>query len=196
VKTFRLLQAAKGTISAIEIVLLVLTLTLVSASAGPWDQPQETDANVDSRQIQIVADRLETNDAEKYAEFSGNVRASHGDLVILADRLKIYYRDDPDKIKNQGESQEMIKRAVASGNVKITTDKYTAETSRVEYDLDTMILVLDGQNSTVKSGKNILTGSKITVDRKDGQMKVYGSPEKRVKAVFYSKEKNLQKEPE
>ena len=52
--------------------------------------------------------------------------------------------------------------------------------------VDTMVLVLEGENSRVQSGKNILTGSKITIYRKDEEIKVEGSPQKRVKAVFYS----------
>jgi lipopolysaccharide export system protein LptA len=45
------------------------------------------------------------------------------------------------------------------------------------------------------SGKNILTGSKISVNRKNGQIKVEGIPHKRVKAVFYPKEKTPEQNP-
>jgi lipopolysaccharide export system protein LptA len=152
------------------------------------ESPQNKNEHQSAKQIQIVADKLITHNEEKYAEFVGDVRASQGNFEITSDRLRIYYRDDLGTTKNKSGDQDLIKRIVASGNVKITSDKYVAETHRVEYDLDTLILVLTGENSTVKSGKNILTGSKITVYRKDRQIKVEGSPQKRVKAVFYSKE--------
>jgi lipopolysaccharide export system protein LptA len=191
----RLTRAAKGTFTAIEIVPAIIALLFLLSPADAQDQEPQTAADVVNEQIQIEADKLATNDAEKYAEFSGNVRASQGELTILSDNLRIYYRDDLKRTENQSGSQRLINRVAASGNVRLTTDKYTAEANRLKYDLDTMVLVLDGKNSTVKSGKNTLTGSKITIDRKDGQMTVDGSPQNRVKAVFYPEEKGPQKEP-
>ena len=168
----------------------MFTTVLLSSWVFAGEAPKEKDANQAAEQIQIVADKLITNNAEKFAEFEGDVRASQGNMVITSERLRIYYKDDhPDRNEDQTGSQELIKRVVASGNVVVTSEKYKAETDRVEYDLDTLVLVLIGENSTVTSGKNILSGSKITVNRKTGQIKVDSSPQKRVKAVFYPKEK-------
>jgi lipopolysaccharide export system protein LptA len=58
--------------------------------------------------------------------------------------------------------------------------------------LDSAVLVLKGENSAIKSGKNLITGSKITVYRKDEQIVVERGAEQRVKARFYSKD--VQKE--
>ena len=190
-KAYRVHFAARDCFIAIKMALTVSTIMLLLSPAVAEDQSQGIDTNAGNRQIKITADKLTTNHAEKYAEFAGDVRASQGEFVITSDLLRIYYKDTLGRNEDLPVSQEFIKRVVASGNVKITTHKYTAETSRVEYDLDTMIFVLDGQNSRIKSGKNILTGSKITVDRKDGQIKVESSSEKRVKAVFYSGEKGF-----
>jgi lipopolysaccharide export system protein LptA len=152
------------------------------------DQPKETEARQagDGEQIQIIADKLITNNEQGYAEFSGQVKTTYPNHVIDSDRLKIYYRGNPPGLKNPSDNQESIKRIVASGNVTITSDKYTAKTDTADYDMDTQILVLTGENSMIQSGKNVLTGSKITVYRKDEKMEVEGGPQKRVKAVFYS----------
>jgi lipopolysaccharide export system protein LptA len=161
------------------------------------DQTRKIDENQIDEQIQIVADKLITNHAEKYAEFIGDVRASQGNFTITSEHLRIYYKDNLDNLKNQTGSQELIERIVASGHVKISTDKYVAESEQAEYDLDDAVLILKGENSTIQSGKNFITGSKITVHREDGQIIVERSAEKRVKAMFYSKEKistELQKE--
>lgn len=139
-----------------------------------------------AEQIQIVADKLTTNDEEKYAEFVGDVKTTHPDFEMVSESLRIYYHGDLPDLKKRPGNQEFIKRMVASGNVIITSDKYTARTQSAEYDMDTMVLVLDGENSTVQSGKNILTGSKITIYRKDEKIEVEGSPQNRVKALFYS----------
>ena len=185
---FRLLQQIKGRIYWIRVMLLPVIIVLLSPFGFADDQPTEKDKNQIGEQIQIVADKLITNNAEKYAEFIGDVRASQGNFTITSEHLRIYYKDNLDNLQNQTGSQELIKRIVASGNVKISSDKYTAETERVEYDLDNTVLVLKGENSTIKSGKNLITGSKITVHRTDGQIIVERSAEKRVKAMFYSKD--------
>ena len=188
-KTFRLRQPVKYRPFWIRVTLFTFTTVLLSSWVFAGEAPKEQDANQTDEQIQIVADKLITNNAEKFAEFEGDVRASQGNMVITSERLRIYYKDDPDRNEDQTGSQELIKRVVASGNVVVTSEKYKAETDRVEYDLDTRVLVLIGENSTVTSGKNILSGSKITVNRENGQIKVESSPQKRVKAVFYPKEK-------
>ncbi len=188
-KAFRSRQPVKYRPFWIRVTLFTFTTVLLSSWVFAGESPKEQDANQTDEQIQIVADKLITNNAEKFAEFVGDVRASQGNLVITSERLRIYYKDNADRNEEQTGSQELIKRIVASGNVVISSEKYKAETDRVEYDLDTRVLVLIGENSTVTSGKNILTGSKITVNRKNGQIKVESSPQKRVKAVFYPKEK-------
>ena len=169
---------------AIGVVIFLFLPSFILAE----DQPAEVDTNGarSGDQIQIVADKLITNDLEKYAEFVGDVKTTHPDFVMASESLRIYYKDNLSDLKNKSGDQEFIKRIVASGNVTIKSDNFTAETQSAEYDIDTMILVLDGENSMVQRGKNILTGAKITIYRKDEKIKVEGSPHERVRAVFYS----------
>jgi lipopolysaccharide transport protein LptA len=183
------IYSAKSQANWIRIIFLTFTLFLISSLVLADNQPKEKTKTQTGEQIQILADKLVTNNEQKYAEFLGDVKTTHGNFVIQSERLRIYYKDDLERIKNQSSSQDLIKRIVASGNVRISSEKYVAEAAEAEYDLDTMVFVLSGENSTVRSGKNLITGSKITVDRKDGQIKVEGNAEKRVKAVFYSDEK-------
>jgi lipopolysaccharide export system protein LptA len=189
VKAFRSRHPVKYRPFWIRVTLFTITTMLLSSAGIAGESPPPKSPNQADEQIQILADKLITNDAEKLAEFVGDVRASQGNFVITSERLRIYYRDDPDRNKDQTASQESIKRIVANGNVQISSEKYEAKTDQAEYDLDTQVIVLSGENSTVTSGKNILTGSKITVYRKNGQITVERSPQKRVKAVFYPKEK-------
>jgi lipopolysaccharide transport protein LptA len=178
---------------AIGIIIILFLPTFILAEDQPTEIEKGHAAGAD--QIQIVADKLITNPVEKYAEFSGDVKTTHPDFVMVSDTLRIYYKDNlPGLNKGQTGSQELIKRIVARGNVTITSEKYTAKTQSAEYDPETMIMVLEGENSTVQSGKNILTGSKITIYRKDEKIAVEGSPQQRVKAVFYSN-KNAEKQP-
>jgi lipopolysaccharide export system protein LptA len=52
-----------------------------------------------------------------------------------------------------------------------------------------MTVILSGETAKVISGKNSISGSKITLNRKSGQVKVEGSKNKRIKAEFYTKDK-------
>ncbi len=184
----RLIPSAKNGGNWSRIALGLAAVLFLSPVIFAEDQPTEmkTGHGGDSAQIQIVADKLTTNNVEKYAEFAGDVKTIHPDFVMVSEILKIYYRDNLPGLKHRPGGQEFIKRIVARGNVSIKSDEYTAETDSAEYDMDTMVLVLDGENSRVQSGKNILTGSKITIYRKDEKIKVEGSPQTRVRAVFSS----------
>ena len=166
--------------------IAALVVFLGSLSASAESKEGATGPTSANEPIQITANQLISNNDEKYAEFIGDVKASQGNFIITADRLKIYYVGDLVNPEKKSSGDEMIKKIVAEGNVKITAEQYLAETDQVEYDTDSMTIVLRGENSKVTSGKNSISGSKITLYRKDGQVKVEGSAEKRIKAVFYS----------
>jgi lipopolysaccharide export system protein LptA len=170
------------------VTFFTFTTMILSSGIIAGELPSKKDTNQADEQIQIVADKLITNSAQKFADFMGDVRASQGNLVITSERLRIYYRDDPGRSKDETGGRESIERVVAGGHVQVLSEKYKAEADQVEYDMNTQVLVLTGENSTVTSGKNILTGSKITVFRKNGQIKVESSPHQRIKAVFYPDE--------
>ena len=147
--------------------------------AAPQDQQEQ--------EIEILADRLISSNQDKYAEFQGNVVATQEDFKVTSDKLRIYYEGDPFGAENKSPSEQSVKRIVATGNVKIDTEQYHAESDMAEYEVATQIIVLTGDNSTVISGKNTLEGAKITLWRAEGRVKVDSSPQSRVKAVLYSK---------
>ena len=178
----------------IKVLYLIMAAMLFSAAAMAEEPSSGNPPNASDDQIQIVADKLITNHAEKFAEFSGNVRASQGAFVIHADRLRIYYQATSDSAVQGATGQETIQQVIATGNVKLSTGEFTAETDRAEYNLETQVLVLIGDGSALKSNRNILTGSKIIVDRKTGHMSVESDPQERVKAIFYPNESNKEKE--
>jgi lipopolysaccharide export system protein LptA len=172
-------------IRVINSLCFVFIMIYCASTAFAGDRPQEKDPGTGSEQIEIEADQLISHSEEKYAEFSGNVRARQGPVAITSERLRIYYQSDPQSANSQAGQQESIKQVVAIGNVHFVTDKYSAKAERVEYDLEKQVIVLIGDNSTLVDSKNSLTGSKITIDRKSGQMKVESHSQKRVKAIFH-----------
>jgi lipopolysaccharide transport protein LptA len=158
-----------------------------ASAAGLFEAPGAGNSN---EPLEIVANRLVTNDAEKFAEFSGAVKATQGRFNLTADTLRIYYEGELMNAPKGGKStQDAIKRIVADGKVHIVSDEYTADTSRAEYVLETDELTLSGPGSRVISGKNSLTGSKIILNRGQGKARVESSGSERVRAVFYQEEK-------
>jgi|GEM_PF-1026948 len=152
-------------------------------------QKQKKDAG--GNRIHITADRLIAERNSNNAEFIGNVRAVQETTVITSEKLKIFYKNNSPGIKDNSKGEESIKEIIATGNVKILFDDKIAETQQAVYTTETRILVLNGPDSKVTSGKNIISGSKITFFRDDGRVKVEGSGNKRVEAFFESGGKGL-----
>ena len=143
--------------------------------------------------IHITADRLEVDNEARQAEFIGRVVAIQGNTKIESDRLKIYYKQDVKKDKEAPTTQDQIEKIIARGNVKIVLDDRIAYTDQAVYIAATGVFVLTGPQTKVVSGKNFISGEKITVYRNDSRMSVVGNPNQRVEAVFYSQEKDSEK---
>ena len=167
----------------IAVLFSVQSVAVVSLAAQPEKAAPQ---NQQEHKIEIVADRMITDNQEKYAEFQGNVVATQEDFKVTSDKLRIYYEGDMMKSKDQGSTEQSVKKIIATGNVKIDSSQYHAESDMAEYDVATQVIVLTGNNATVVSGKNTLQGAKITMWRAEGRVKVDSSPQSRVKAVLYS----------
>ena len=170
-------------------IAFIITAALIASAAFAADKPKAKPSNAKSENTPIVitAEKLESDNKAKFAEFIGNVKAIQADFVITSEKLRIYYKGELLNTEKKGNDEEMLKKIVATGNVNVTTDQYIAKTETLEYDTVAMTIILTGENSTVLSGKNSITGSKIIIYQKDGRVKVLGSKTKRIKAEFFSK---------
>ena len=168
------------------------TAALVAAAAlfadAAWAAGEPKTEPAGNEPIQIVADELISYNEDKYAEFIGNVKVTQGNFTITSDKLRIYYQGELLDNEKQGGDEELLKKIIATGNVKISSEQYNAEAEKAEYDTAAMTVILSGENTQVISGKNSITGSKITLNRKSSQVKVEGSGTKRIKAEFYTKD--------
>jgi lipopolysaccharide export system protein LptA len=160
-------------------------MALHTGAARAADEPKTGQA--ENEPIRIVADELISYNEEKYAEFIGNVKVTQADFTITSDKLRIYYQGELLDNEKKGGDQELLKKIIATGNVKITSEQYDAEADKAEYDTAAMTVILSGENAKVVSGKNSIAGSKITMNRKSGQVKVEGRGTKRIRAEFYTK---------
>ncbi len=175
------------------LVFTVLAVPVVPSSGYADEKPQPTDARSlsEDRKIHITADKLISDNEVDYAEFIGNVRVTQEDTVITADRLKIFVKKNSDNKGAPGVGTQSINKIIASGNVKINFDNKVAVTRQAVYNTETGVLVLSGDNSRIISGKDSISGEKITLCRTTGRITVESGKEKRVEAVLYSDEKGL-----
>jgi lipopolysaccharide export system protein LptA len=175
------------------LVFTVLAAPVAPPSGYADEKPKDTAARSlpEDRKIHITADKLISDNEVDYAEFIGNVRATQEDTVITADRLKIFVKKNLDNKGAPSVGTQSINKIIASGNVKINFDNKVAVTPQAVYNTETGVLVLSGDNSRIISGKDSISGEKITLYRTTGRITVESGKEKRVEAVLYSGEKGL-----
>ncbi|MDL1962816.1 MAG: hypothetical protein LWW98_00505 [Deltaproteobacteria bacterium] len=172
--------------------LFVLTATLVIIAGFMVSSTfAEKEDLKENKKIYITADRLIADSEARCAEFIGNVRAVQEDTVIIADKLKIFYKKVEDSDKGLTSSEESIEKIVSSGNVKINFDDQVAVAQHAVYTSETGVIVLTGPNSKITSGTNFVSGEKITLYRAEDRITVESGKKKRVEAVFYSGEKGI-----
>ena len=171
-------------------IVFITTAALITGVAFAAEKPKAdtSDTKPENTPIVITAEQLVSDNKAKFAEFIGNVKATQADFVITSDKLRIYYKGELLNTENKESDEEVLKKIVATGNVKITTDQYIAKTEELEYDTASMTIILTGENSRViDDQKNSITGSKIILYRNDGRVQVLGSKKNRIKAEFFSK---------
>ena len=152
--------------------------------------PDQNRHNADQK-LHITSDSLMTDNEAKYAEFIGNVRATQGPNIITSDKLKVYFKEAMNNTENLVASEESIQKLVATGNVTINFDNKVAVAQKAVYITDTRVLVLTGTDSKITSGKDSISGEKITLFRADGRINVERGAGKRVEAMFFSGQKGL-----
>lgn len=139
--------------------------------------------------IEITADSLEVIQAERLATFEGNVDAVQGDVVLSADRLKVFYRGSGDAA--DGGSSGTIRRIEALGNVVVTSPRETAAGDAGTYDVAASQITLEG-GVVLTREENVIRGDRLELDLTTGVSRVVASttasegapPEQRVRAVF------------
>jgi lipopolysaccharide export system protein LptA len=137
-----------------------------------------------SQPVTVDSDRMERFGKESLVIFSGSVVARQNNSVQYADRMEVYLDEKGDRIL----------RTVSTGNVRIITkDCRTGTARRAEYyDLEQRVVLLGG--ARVWQDDNVVSGESITIYLSQDRSVVQGGTQERVKAVFFPKEQNQQKD--
>ena len=139
--------------------------------------------------IEITADQLEVQQQEQLATFTGNVDAVQGDLVLSADRLRVYYYGEGQEAPAGASSS--IRRIEAEGNVFVSSPQETAQGAAGVYDVASNQLSLEG-SVVLTQDDNVIRGDRLEVDLVSGRSRVLaavpsaagGEPPQRVRAIF------------
>lgn len=209
---------------SIQIILIVLLITVSFAAktmADTKSSPSASDSAKKSQtksgsgksksakskgdpdQIHVSADALVSDRNANYAEFQGNVVTTQEGSVMISDRLKIFYVQDPNKKKSSKDpnNQGAIEKIIATGNVKIKMEDKTAWADKAVYTKSDDTILLSGGNPRILSGKSYLSGETIRVNRKteevfvntDAVTKKAGDKPKRVEMNIFTNDPSLKK---
>ena len=141
--------------------------------------------------IEITADLLEVEQRDRIATFTGNVDAVQGDLVLSADKLRVFYTGNDRAGEAAPGATGSIRRIEAEGNVFITSPEETAQGETGVYDVADNLLALEG-SVVLTRDDNVIRGQQLEIDLVSGRSRVTaaapsgegGGPRDRVRALF------------
>ena len=138
--------------------LAVMALPAQAQQTGPGlrldrDQP-----------IQIESDRLEVNENESIAIFSGNVNVVQGATLLKSGKMTVHYSEGGSPTTGSSD----IERIEVDGKVYVKTDTQTATGDRGTFDMRTEVMVLTGKEVVLTDGPNVVVGCKLTVQMQTG----------------------------
>lgn len=134
-------------------VFLIIIAIAMAVSTSHLTQAQSLNFGSGDTPIEIDADNgIEWQQDGLVFVARGNARAIRGDVRILADELRAYYRQT-----NDGSTE--IWRLDAIGTVRIKSAEGTAYGDKALYDVDNSILTITGKNLRLVSGKDWLTAT-------------------------------------
>ncbi|MGC9188210.1 MAG: lipopolysaccharide transport periplasmic protein LptA [Sulfurihydrogenibium sp.] len=126
--------------------------------------------------IVINADKLEYNNKERLAIYSGNVDVKKGNFNLKADVVKIYLDDKGD-----------VSKIYAIGNVYFQKENKWGKSKEGEYYKDKNLIILKG-NAEVHQDDNVVEGDEIQYYI-DEERAIAISKSNRVRSVIFPKEK-------
>ncbi len=137
--------------SAISRLAGLLAAVLLAGQAGA----QGLDLRGQGQDVVIEAENgIEWHQQDKIFLARGNAKAIRGEVTVLADTLRAYYREKPDGGTD-------IWRLDAEGNVRIESPGEKASGDLAVYEVEKGVLVLTGKNGVrFQAGDDVVTAKK------------------------------------
>ena len=153
----------------------LLAAAPVSAPSAFAQSPFGGFRHDETQPIEIAADSLEVQEANRIAIFRGKVVAGQGTLRLTSDELEVSYGAG-------GGGTGEINRLQAKGDVFIANGAETAAGAWADYDVARGEIKMGG-GVTLTQGGNVVKGGSLTIDLNTGRGAVDGGGG-RVKSIF------------
>ena len=114
--------------------------------------------------VEVTADRLDVNQTDGTAIFTGNVVVVQGDLRMTADRVRVEYGET---------TPREIARIHAFDNVTLVSPTETAEGAEAVYEVASETVVMTG-DVVLTQELNVVSGEMLTIDLVTGEGVVEG----------------------
>jgi lipopolysaccharide transport protein LptA len=132
--------------------ILMLALSSLSISVGFSQTEKDKDHKKNSTPLEIVSDRMRSENGGQKIIFSGNVAVTKEGISITSDILEVY--NTPDKKQTQ--------EIVAIGNVKISRGDKKAKGDRAVYLKHLQKIILTGNPKAIAwEGDDIIEGREM-----------------------------------
>jgi len=121
--------------------------------------------------IQIESDKLEVQQEQNLAIFTGNVNVVQGTTLMKAGKMTVYY------VKGAGSAatgSANIDHLEVDDKVYIKTETQVATGDRGTFDMKSQVFTLSGKKVVLSEGSNVLVGCKLTVQMNTGLAQVDG----------------------
>jgi lipopolysaccharide export system protein LptA len=119
--------------------------------------------------VQIEADRLEVNDVDKIATYTGNVRVRQGGTILEAPELVVHYSGDAaaeggtDSAAAGGTTSSRVSRMEAGPGVVVRTSTQTATGEHIVFDMPNDLVTLEG-DVILTEGESVVRGDRLIVN--------------------------------
>ncbi len=209
----------RGSLIAILLTCVGATGSAVCAAPAAEEKGRVLDPVLfdKDKPIEITSNRLDVDQDAHVAVFAGNVDAIQGTFHLKADQLTVHYDEKGAAATAEGNGSDAstsstvsasspaasdpsatggrIRRMDVTGHVRIVSPTETATGDTAVYEVEKGTINLLG-NVVLTRGKNVIRGTKLTVNVDSGKSVIVGSDQSvgggpgRVKSLFVPDKKN------
>lgn len=147
---------------------LALSAGLASAQTVDGNKLKAASAN-EAGAVDITADKMELQQEQKKAVFTGNVDAVRGNVRLKSEKLVIDYEE----VKNGDSSERKFKTLQADGKVVVTSKGQVINSDWAKMDIAANKIVMGGA-VVVTQGATVMHGTQLNIDLNSGQSQLSG----------------------
>jgi lipopolysaccharide export system protein LptA len=148
-------------IASLPVAAACLVAIAVGAQAQGTQVPFGGFTHDTSLPVEVAAERLEVDQRDGTAVFSGNVVIGQGDMRLTANEVRIHYAGA------EGDATGRISRLEATGGVTLVSGAEAAEAREAVYTIDDGLIVMSG-DVILTQGNNALSSQQLTVNLQAG----------------------------